>query len=115
MIRRRTFIEAGTALLTAAALRPRLSRATDEAARPRLPLPTPAQLAWQEAEVVAMLCTDPRICHQEHPCLRHRGYPRHASRADLLIRVLPRGVRPRPARQSRRLPSNSERPSRFCR
>ncbi len=69
MIRRRTFLEAGTALLTAAALRPRLSRATDEAARPRLPLPTPAQLAWQEAEVVAMLCTDPRICYQEKPQL----------------------------------------------
>ncbi|HUT31990.1 MAG TPA: alpha-L-fucosidase [Planctomycetota bacterium] len=51
MISRRTFIKAGTAMLTGAALDPRRSFGADDADKPRLALPTPAQLAWQDCEI----------------------------------------------------------------
>jgi alpha-L-fucosidase len=51
MITRRNFIETGTALLAGAALRPRLAFAAAEAANPKLVLPTPAQIVWQDCEI----------------------------------------------------------------
>lgn len=33
------------------------------------PVPSPAQLSWQNAEVVALFHFDPRICHQDKPQL----------------------------------------------
>jgi len=54
---------AGTAVL------PLICRADELAAKPRLTLPAPGQVAWQEAEVVALFHMDPRIYHQDKPQL----------------------------------------------
>jgi len=51
MITRRNFIQAGTALLAGAALRPQRSFGAEEAGNPRLTLPTPAQIVWQDCEI----------------------------------------------------------------
>jgi len=51
MITRRSFVRAGSGLLAGAALHRRLSFGADDADRPRLPLPTPAQVAWQDCEI----------------------------------------------------------------
>jgi alpha-L-fucosidase len=48
---RRIFIKTGVAAATASALPPRFTFAAQTAAQPRLVLPTPAQVAWQDAEV----------------------------------------------------------------
>jgi len=51
MITRRSFFKAGGALLAGTVLHPRLSFGLDAAQDPRLPRPTPAQLAWQDCEI----------------------------------------------------------------
>ena len=51
MITRRDFIKTGSALVAGAALRPQLAFAANESAKPRLILPTPAQVAWQNCEI----------------------------------------------------------------
>lgn len=51
MTTRRRFLKTGTVLLAGAAIRPRCSFGADAAARLRLALPTPAQLAWQDCEI----------------------------------------------------------------
>jgi alpha-L-fucosidase len=51
MITRRDFIKTAAALLAGAALRPQRSFGADEAGKPRLALPTPAQLRWQDCEI----------------------------------------------------------------
>jgi hypothetical protein len=48
---RRIFITTGVAAATASALPPRFTFAAETATQPRLLLPTPAQVAWQDAEV----------------------------------------------------------------
>jgi alpha-L-fucosidase len=51
MITRRNFLHAGSTLLAGAALRPPLARGASTSDPVRLPLPTPAQIAWQDCEV----------------------------------------------------------------
>lgn len=58
MITRRNFIKTGSALVAGAALRPQLAFAAYETAKPRLALPTPAQVAWQDAEIGIIYCFD---------------------------------------------------------
>ena len=48
MMTRRDFIKTGSAIATGAALHPRLTFAADEPGQPRLAIPTPAQIAWQD-------------------------------------------------------------------
>jgi len=51
MITRRSFVKGSGALLAGAAFRPRSSLGVDVADDTRLPLPTPAQLTWQDCEI----------------------------------------------------------------
>lgn len=51
MLTRRHFLQTGASILAGATLFPALSRAAAPAGAPRLTLPTPAQLAWQDCEV----------------------------------------------------------------
>ena len=51
MLTRRNFLQTGTTLLVASALRPPRARAAEESRDSRLTLPTPAQVAWQDYEV----------------------------------------------------------------
>ena len=51
LLTRRNFIKTGAAAATASALPPRFTAAAETAAQPQLVLPTPAQVAWQDAEV----------------------------------------------------------------
>ncbi len=51
MITRRKFLKAGTTLMAGTAVLPHVCRANEIAARRKLVLPTPAQVAWQNAEV----------------------------------------------------------------
>jgi alpha-L-fucosidase len=48
---RRDFIKTGAALAASTALRPQLAFGADQAVSPRLTLPTPAQIAWQDCEI----------------------------------------------------------------
>jgi len=58
MITRRNFIKNGGVLLAGAALRPQLSLGAEAADGPRLVLPTPAQLAWQDCEIGVLYSFD---------------------------------------------------------
>ncbi len=58
VITRRNFIKTGSALVAGAALRPQLAIAADKTAKPRLVLPTPAQIAWQDGEIGVMYSFD---------------------------------------------------------
>ena len=51
MMTRRDFLKNGSALLTGAALGPRMSFSDERESDTRLVLPTPAQIAWQDCEV----------------------------------------------------------------
>jgi alpha-L-fucosidase len=53
---RRNFIKAGAVVAAASALPPRLTFAAEAAAKPELVLPTPAQVAWQDAEIGIIYC-----------------------------------------------------------
>ena len=53
---RRNFIKAGAVVAAASALPPRLTFAAEAAAKPGLVLPTPAQVAWQDAEIGIIYC-----------------------------------------------------------
>jgi len=55
---RRNFIKTSAAVAAGSALHPRLTFAAETATRPRLTLPTPAQVAWQDAEVGIIYCFD---------------------------------------------------------
>ena len=57
MNNRRHFIKTGSVLLAGAALRPQLALAATPAAA-RFPLPTPAQVAWQDCEIGVMYSFD---------------------------------------------------------
>jgi alpha-L-fucosidase len=62
MITRRNFIKTGAALVAGAALKPRLSFAQGDVRPPRLTLPSPAQVAWQECEIGLLYSFDLAIC-----------------------------------------------------
>jgi len=51
MTTRRTFLKNGSALMAGAALNRSLSFGADGTDSPRLPLPTPAQITWQDCEI----------------------------------------------------------------
>jgi len=54
MTTRRDSLKAGDACLGGAALHPCLSFGAEPTATTPLPLPTPAQIAWQDCEIVAV-------------------------------------------------------------
>jgi len=58
MTTRRAFLTSGGAVLAGAALGPRLSFGAIETGSPQLPLPTPAQITWQDCEIRLLFCFD---------------------------------------------------------
>jgi len=77
MLTRRSFIKAGGILTAGAVCSPALRSWAGGAPETVQPVPTPAQLAWQEAELGVLFHFDPRIFNADHgyqslqPACRH--------------------------------------------